>query len=200
MKKLMLAGILFAGLLFLTGCGSSDTTDNSGPDEGEENPTLMQALKNPKTENLAGNEGVYIIFVQSRDGTTMVDSVEALDTLYLLSAVGTKQTHVYETDKSINVINDRLVDSLWMETKIYHPADLPDIDFESAYQSVKAVSGDKTIAGISILYPLKTGDLIVGFNLQGDTAGSCEDYFYTVESGEVQLMGETKCFFDINDG
>ena len=58
--------------------------------------------------------------------------------------------HIYETDKNMNVLYDKLLNDIWLETEIYHPADLPDIDFQEAYRSVKAVAGDKPIANIAV--------------------------------------------------
>ncbi len=198
MKKLTVVVMLSIGLLFLTGCGSSDT---SGGGTGiEDERSLMQALKSPEANSLAGDQGVSIIFVQSRDGATAVDNIEALDTLYLLSAAGAGQTHIYETDKSINVLNDKLINDVWLETEIYHPADLPDIDLQEAYRSVKAVSGDKPIANIAVFYALEEDQLRVSFTLQGDATDSCEQYAYIVDTGEVYQTGsEIKCFFDMND-
>lgn len=204
MKKLTTMLVLFAGLLFLVGCGNSDSSANDRPggEEGVENPTLMEALKSSEAENLAGEDGVHVIFVQSRDGTTMMNDVEALDTLYLLSGAGATQTHIYETDKSINIIDDRIVDDVWLGGVPYNPANLPDIDFDSAYESVKAVSGDKPIANISIRYNDSLGEpLIVAFTLQGATEGACDEYDYPVETGEVNLAAYgIACFFDINYG
>ena len=202
MKKLSMLFVLFAGLLFFVGCGSSDSDDTpSGPGVDEESTTLMEALKSPKAQELAGDEGVYIIFVQSRDGATVVNDVETLNTLYLLSAVGTEQTHIYETNKGMDVLNERLIDDVWMETKLYYPADLPDIDFDSAYESVKSVSGDKPIANIAVFYNLDGWQLTVSFTLQGESTDSCEQYVYIVATGEAyQTAAGVKCFFDINDG
>ncbi|MEA3491694.1 MAG: hypothetical protein U9R27_07310 [Campylobacterota bacterium] len=195
MKKLTLLLMLSMGLLFFAGCGSSNTT---GGGEVEVEESLMQAIKSPEADSLAGDQGVYIIFAQSRDGATAVESIEALDTLYLLSAEGVDQTHIYETDRSINVLTDKLVDNVWMETEQYHPADLPDIDLQEAYGSVKAVSGDKPIANIAIFYTLYNHQLRVGFTLQGDATDSCEQYAYIVDTGEVYQTGsEVKCFFEI---
>lgn len=201
MKKLILSLMVIIGLLFLAGCGNSDSSSSSGDigtDEGTEG-SLIQALKSPEANTLAGDQGVYTIFVQSRDGATAVHNVEALDTIYLLSAVGVTQMHIYETDKNMNVLYDKLVDDVWEGTNIYHPADLPDIDFQEAYRAVKAVSGDKPIANIAILWPIvPESELIVSFTLQGDATDSCEQYDYTVDTGEViQASSEVKCFFEI---
>ena len=201
MKKLAVVLMLSIGLLFLAGCSNSDTTDgDTGTEEGAGGTegSLIQALKSPEANSLAGDQGVYIIFVQSRDGTTVVHNVEALDTLYLLSAIGTDQMHIYETDKNMNVLYDKLVDDVWRGTEIYHPADLPDIDFQKAYRSVKAVSGDKPIANIAIFYTLYGDQLRVGFTLQGDATDSCEQYTYIVDTGDVYQTGnEVKCFFEV---
>ena len=106
--------------------------------------------------------------------------------------------HIYETDKNMNVLYDKLVDDVWLETEIYHPANLPDIDFQEAYRSVKAVAGDKPIANIAVFYTLSADQLRVSFTLQGDSADSCEQYAYIVETGEVYATGsEVKCFFEI---
>ncbi|BAF71820.1 hypothetical protein [Sulfurovum sp. NBC37-1] len=195
MKKLTITLMLSAGLAFLAGCGHSDSTLKE-PTE----PTLAEAIKSSKANELAGEEGAYIIFAQSRDGATMVNDVESLDTLYVLSAVGTDKTHVYETDKNINVLDDKLVDEPWMETEIYHPADLPNIDFDKAYSAVKAVAGDRPIANIAVFHTLEPENpLIVSYTLKGDTADSCVQYQYTVDTEEVHQTGaEVKCFFDMN--
>ncbi len=184
--------LIVSGLVFLTGCGNSTSTHTK--------PTLAEAIKSSKANTLAGEEGAYIIFVQSRDGTTMVNDVEALDTLYFLSAVEPNQTHVYETDKYINVLDERVVDSPWMETAVYHPANLPDIDFDKAYSSVKAIAGDRPIANIAVFYALEPENpLIVSYTLKGDTADSCTQYQYYEDTGEVYQTGiEVKCFFNIN--
>ena len=203
MQKYILLFVLFIGLSFFTGCGSSDSDDTpSGPGEDEGGVTLMEALKNPKVNDIAGDIGVSTIFVQSRDGSTMVDDVEALDTLYFLSLAGEGQTHIYETDKNINILNDRLVDDFWEGAAPFYPANLPDIDFESAYESVKAVSGDKPIASIGIRYNESPGEpLILGFYLQGVNAGSCDEYDYVVETGEAYRAAYgVACFFDFNSG
>ena len=203
MKKFTILLMLTVSLAFLTGCGSSDSDNGSdnGVDEGTENPTLIEAIKSPKANQITGDQGVYIIFVQSRDGTTMQKDVEALDTIYFLSAVGTTQTHIYETDKNIDVLNDRMVDKPWMETSIYHPADLPDIDFDKAYSSVKAVAGERPIANIAIFYTLYPNQLMISYTLEGDTTDSCTQYQYTVDTGEVYQTGqEVKCFFDMTEG
>ena len=202
MKKLMSLLVLSVGLSLFTGCGSTDSPINdSPPGEDIESPTLMEALKNPKANNLAGDDGLYIIFVQSRDGATMVNDVEALDTLYFLSLAGSGQTRVYETDKSINVLDERLVDDFWEGAAPYYPTNLPDIDFAGAYNAVKAISGDKPIANISIRYNVSPGEpLIVAFTLEGANTGSCDEYDYLVETGEVDLAAYgIACFFDIND-
>jgi len=200
MKKLTMVLMLSIGLLFLAGCGNSDSSSSggdTGTEEGAEG-SLIQALKSPEANTLAGDQGVYIIFVQSRDGATVVHNVEALDTIYLLSAIGTEQMHIYETDKNMNVLYDKLLNDVWLETEIYHPADLPDIDFQEAYRSVKAVSGDKPIANIAVFYTLYGDQLRVGFTLHGDATDSCEQYAYIVETGEViQTGSEVKCFFEI---
>lgn len=202
MKKLRVLLVLFVGLSLFTGCGSSDNDSPPGGVEETESPTLMEALKNPKANDLAGDDGLYIIFVQSRDGATMVNNVEGLDTLYFLSLAGTAQTRVYETDKSINVLDERLVDDFWEGAAPYYPANLPDIDFAGAYNAVKAISGDKPIANISIRYNVSPGEpLIVAYTLEGANAGSCDEYDYTVETGEVDLAAYgIACFFDINYG
>jgi len=199
MKKLTMLLMLSIGLLFLAGCGNSGTSDgDTGIDEGTEG-SLIQAIKSPEANTLAGDQGVYIIFVQSRDGATAVHNVEALDTIYLLSAVETDQMHIYQTDKNMNVLYDKLLNDVWAETEIYHPADLPDIDLQEAYRAVKAVAGDKPIANIAIFWPLvPESELIVGFTLQGDATDSCEQYDYSVDTGEViQTGSEVKCFFEI---
>ncbi len=203
MKKLTVILLLSIGLLFLAGCGNSDSSSTgepgggTGTEEGTEG-SLIQTLKSPEANNLAGDQGVYTIFVQSRDGATAVHNVEALDTIYLLSAIGTDQMHIYETDKNMNVLNDKLVDDVWLETEIYHPADLPDIDFQEAYRSVKVVAGDKPIASIAVFYTLYGDQLRVSFQLQGDATDSCEQYAYIVDTGEAyQTTSETKCFFEI---
>jgi len=200
MKKLTIALMLSISLLFLAGCSNSDSSSSDGDvgtDEGTEG-SLIQALKSPEANRLAGDQGVYTIFVQSRDGATAVHNVEALDTIYLLSAVGVTQMHIYETDKNINVLYDKLIDDIWLETNTYHPADLPDIDFQEAYRSVKAVAGDKPIANIAVFYTLSADQLRVGFTLQGDATDSCEQYAFIVETGEVfQTGSEVKCFFEI---
>ncbi len=205
MKKLISLLVLFVGLSLFTGCGSSNSPINDSPpgeDEGTGNPSLMEALKNPKINDLAGDEGIYITFVQSFDGTTMVNDVEALDTLYFLSAVGIEQTQVIETNKFIDIVDTRLVDEVWGETALYYPANLPDIDFAGAYNAVKVVSGDKPIASISIRYTLVPSEpLIVAFTLEGANAGTCDEYDYAVETGEVDLVAYgIACFFDINYG
>jgi hypothetical protein len=188
--------------LFL-GCGSSDTEpiDIVPPDNEEQNPTLMEALKNPKANELAGEEGVYIVFVQMRDGATMVEDVEALDTLYFLSAEGVEQTHLYETDKHIDVLRERVIGSGWGGTILYHPIDLPEIDFEHAYAAVKEVAGDRPIANLSIRYTLVPSEpLIVAFTLEGESAGFCDEYDYTVGTGEAVLaVANVGCFFRYED-
>jgi len=192
MKKLTLTLMLAAGLAFLAGCGHSDSA--------QKEPTLAEAIKSPKANKLAGEQGAYIIFVQSRDGATMQNDVEALDTLYILSAVETDKTHVYETDKNINVLDDRLVDQPWMETAIYHPSDLPDIDFDKAYSAVKAVAGERPIANIAVYYVLEPDNpLVISYTLKGDTVDSCTLYQYYEDTGKVhQTDSEVKCFFDMN--
>ena len=192
MKKLLAAGILASGFLYMTGCGSHKSSEVS--------PALMEALKNPKTDELAGEEGLYITFVQSRDGKTMMNDVEALDTLYLLSAVGTTQTHVYETDKNVNVLSDNVVNDVWGETRLYRPAALPDIDFEKAYSAVKKIAGEKPIANIAIFYTLEENELRVSFTLEGKTPDLCDQYQYIVASDDAfAATNNVKCFFE-NEG
>jgi len=191
MKKISLL-ILTAGLFFLGGCDDDDNYI-------ETSPTLMEALKNPKSNELAGDEGVYIIFAQSRDEKT-VTNIEALDTLYFLSAVGTTQTHVYETNKYIDVIDDQLVDDVWAETVIYHPNSLPNINFDTAYNTVKEVAGDKPIANISIRYELIPEEpLIISFVLPSEISGLCDEYDYYVETDEAELAAnDVSCYFNID--
>lgn len=189
MKKLLLAGFLVFGSLYMTGCKSHDSSGTS--------PILMEALKNSKTNVLAGEEGLYITFVQAKDGHTMMKNVEALDTLYLLSAVGTTQTHVYETDKNINVLSENIVNHAWLETRLYHPAALPDIDFEKAYSAVKKIAGEKPIANIAIFYTLEENELRVSFTLEGETPDRCDQYQYIVASDDAfASMKNVKCFFE----
>jgi len=198
----IVALVLSIGLLFFVGCGNSDSSGTgswwgTGLDEGTEG-SLIQAIKSPEANALAGDEGVYIIFVQSRDGATVEHNVEALDTIYFLSAIGTDQMHIYETDKNINVLYDKLLNYIWGGTAVYFPADLPDIDFQEAYRAVKVVSGDKPIANIAIYYTQYGDELGVSFTLQGDATGSCEQYIYYADTGEVDQIGlKVKCFFEI---
>jgi len=187
MKKLVIMFMLSIGLVFLTGCTDSDNNTEN---------TLIQALKSQEADRLAGDEGVYIIFVQSRDSIAKTD-VEALNALYFLSAIGIDQMNIYETDKSINILDEELVNDTWLETRKYHPANLSDIDFQEAYRAVKVVSGDKPIANVAIFYTLEHDELRVGFTLQGDATDSCEQYAYIVDTGEVYQTGsEVKCFYD----
>jgi hypothetical protein len=165
---------------------------------------LMHALKSPQAEILSGDQGVSIIFVQSRDGISTVRNVEALGTLYLLSRQGVDQTLVFETDKTnkpLYLLRYRLVDSIWLETEIYNPADLPNIDFQKAHRLVKKQSGKhKAIASIAIFYNLYPKALIVSFQIKGDAEEFCEQWQYHVATKEVwQTAHETKCFFDMDE-
>lgn len=168
---------------------------------------LLNALKSKQTEMLAGAHGVYIIFVQSRDGESTASNVEALDTLYLLSDqskfdMEIFRTIVFETDKNIRLLRYRLVDDIWGETVIYNPADLPNLDFQKAYRLVKEYSGkDQAIASIGIFYALVPGEpLIVSFQMKGDEDEFCKQYQYYFDTDQVfQTAQESKCFFDMDE-
>lgn len=166
---------------------------------------LMRTLTSPQVEILSGDQGVYIIFVQSRDGLSTVRNVEALDTLYLITAQGIDQTLVFEADKTnkpLYLLRYRLVDDIWMETEIYNPVELPDIDFQKAHRLVKKKSGrDKAIASIGILYNLNAdGALVVSFQIKSDAEEFCEQWQYHVATDEVwQTAHETRCFFDMDE-
>jgi hypothetical protein len=174
----------------------------SGNVYSETSSALMKALTSPQAEMLSGDEGVYIIFVQSLDGVSTVKNVEALDTLYLLAAQGEEQMLVFEADKTnkeLRLLNYKLLNTIWIETAIYNPAELPDIDFQEAHRLVKEASGkDKTIASISVFYALfPEDDLIVSFQMKGDSP-YCEQWQYHVATGDVwQTAFETMCFYQM---
>lgn len=207
-----IVNILLVIVFSLFFCGSSVSAPADSPSMGiDASSALMKALKSPQAEMLSGANGeeggVYIIFVQSRDGVSMVRNVEALDTLYLLTAQGLDQTLVFETDKTnkgLYLLRYRLVNDTWGDTAIYNPADLPDIDFQKAHRMVKEYSGQhKKIASIAVLINLVPEEpLIVSFQIEGDTAESCEQWRYNVAEDEVYpepTAGETRCFFDMDE-
>lgn len=167
---------------------------------------LMNALKSQQAEILSGDQGVAIIFVQSRDGMSTVRNVEALDTLYLLAAQGVeKLTLVFETDKTnkpLYLLRYKLTDDIWDGTVRYNPAELPEIDFQKAHRLVKENSGKhKTIASIAVFYGLfQGGRLIVSFQIKDNASELCEQWLYDVAADDVsETSPSVTCFYDMDE-
>lgn len=176
-------------LLFLAGCGDSDSARK-----------WIDTLQSAKADMLSGDQGVFILFIQPRESNTTVNNVESLDTLYLLSAQET-QTLVFQTDKSLNVLGYRLVNDVWMETVIYHPSELPDLDLRAIQSKIKALSGNKPIASVAIRRALSPGEhLIVSFNMKNEADAFCSQYEYDYDADEAyQTTADSKCYFDMNE-
>ena len=165
---------------------------------------LMNALNSQQAEILSGDQGVAIIFIQSRDGISTVRNVEALDTLYLLAAQGLDQTLVFEADKTnkpLYLLRYRFINDIWAETARYNPAELPEIDFQKAHRLVKEYSGKhKSIASIAVFYGLiQGGRLIVSFQIKDDASELCEQWLYDVAADDVSDTPQSAtCFFNMD--
>jgi hypothetical protein len=167
---------------------------------------LLHALRSEQADILAGEKGVFVIFAQTRDGST-VRNIEALDTLYLLADQGIPdmdRTLIFKTDKHLRLLRYRLVDLPWLDAVPYHPREaLPDIDFRQIQRIVGRESGRKPIAAISIFFllgPTSNPPLIVTVQVKNEGDDSCDQYLYNVdESRIVNLRTGVACFFDMDE-
>jgi hypothetical protein len=166
---------------------------------------LLHALRSEQAEILAGEKGVFVIFAQTRDGST-VKKIEALDTLYLLADQGIPdmdRTLIFKTDKHLHLLRYRLVDLPWLDAVPFHPREaLPDIDFRQIQRIVDRESGRKPIASIEIFFLLVENaapPLIVNLQVKNDGDGSCDQYVYNVDERRiVNHVTGVACFFDLD--
>jgi hypothetical protein len=171
--------------------------------------SILNALKSEQAGILAGDRGVYTIFVQTPDGTT-VRNIQALNTFYFLSdqfkdtAPTADRTLIFKTDRRLHVLRYRLVDEPWLDAVPYSPPeDLPDIDFRKIQRIVKKESGHKPIASISIYFFLDASPnppLMVDVQVKNDTDDSCDQSQYNVDKDEIaNFVPGVLCFFDMDD-
>jgi len=188
--------IVFFLTAMVGGCGS-----NQG--ESKNTNEILSAIRGPEADVLAGETGVYIVFIQREDGKA-VSSVDQLDTFYFLaSQPGCQmgQTLVFQTDTDLKLERYRLVGEPWMQRRVFRPSDIPDVDLDKAYSKVKEMAGDLPISNISISIPLEeTVRHMVIYTLKNPD-GHCEEYLYEIESGNVsEGMQNVACLFDIHAG
>lgn len=169
---------------------------------------LMKALKSPQAEMLIGHEGIGIaeIYVQPRDGESTVRNVEALNTIYFITEheLYDGVLVIFEADKtsnSLRLLNYWTHEGYWGGEKRFHPAELPDIDFQEAYRIVKDDAGSSyPIAGISLYRTLipPHNEPMITFNLYIPEPGSpdCVQWLYNTLTKVTSPAGRVRCYFD----